>query len=69
MGKSEIHTSEDFLTTERNDLLLLKGFGEKSIDKLTKIIMEAVANLELENEKAKNEDLAENQTEIKEAID
>ena len=69
LGKSEIHTSEDFLTTERNDLLLLKGFGEKSIEKLTKIIMDAVANLELENEKAKNENLAENEAEIKEAID
>ena len=39
------------------------------IDKLTNIIMEAVANLELENKKAADEDMAENEVEIKEAID
>ena len=42
LGKSEIHTSEDFLNSERADILTLKGFGAKTVDKLTGIIMEAV---------------------------
>ena len=43
LGKSEIYTSEDFLNTERTDILTFKGFGAKTVDKLTGIIMEAVA--------------------------
>ena len=43
LGKSEIHTSEDFLNTERDDIFTLKGFGTKTVDKLRVIIMEAVS--------------------------
>ena len=42
LAKSEIYTSEEFLSTERADILTLKGFGEKTVDKITGIIMEAV---------------------------
>ena len=42
LAKSEIYTSEDFLGNERADILTLKGFGEKTVDKITAIIMEAV---------------------------
>ena len=43
MAKSEIYTSEDFLSTAKADILTLKGFGEKTVDKITAIILEAVA--------------------------
>ena len=48
LSKSEIHTSEDFLNTTKADILTLKGFGEKTIDKVSAIIVEAVANKEAE---------------------
>ena len=43
MAKSEIYTSEDFLSTTKVDILTLKGFGEKTVDKITAIILEALA--------------------------
>ena len=43
LAKSEIYTSEDFLSTTKADILTLKGFGEKTVDKITAIILEAVA--------------------------
>ena len=42
LAKSEIYTSEEFLSTERADILTLKGFGEKTVDKITGMIMDAV---------------------------
>ena len=58
LGKSEIHTSEDFLQTEKTDIINLKGFGEKSFDKINKLIVEAVKNIEDEskNKKEKEDD-------------
>ena len=46
LGKSEIHTSEDFLSVERSDILSLKGFGEKTVDNISKLVMEAIAQVE-----------------------
>jgi N utilization substance protein A len=46
LAKSEIYTSEDFLSTTKSDILTLKGFGEKTVDKITAIILKAVANHE-----------------------
>ena len=58
LAKSEIYTSEDFLSTTKADILTLKGFGEKTVDKITAIILEAVANHEakiVEKEEGKTE--------------
>ena len=60
LGKSEIHTSEDFLNTEREDILNLKGFGAKTVDKLTGLIMEAVSKQQkIAEEKEANAEEAE----------
>jgi N utilization substance protein A len=60
LGKSEIHTSEDFLNTERADIFTLKGFGAKTVDKLTGIIMEAVSKQQkIAEEKEANAEEAE----------
>ena len=48
LSKSEIYTSEDFLNTTRADILTLKGFGEKTVDKISEIIVDAVASKEAE---------------------
>ena len=42
LGKSAIYTSEDFLNTTKVDMLTLKGFGEKTVDKISKMILKAV---------------------------
>ena len=55
LGKSEIHTSEDFQNTPREDILTLKGFGEKTVDKISAIILKAVAKLEVELEEKQKE--------------
>ena len=62
LGKSEIHTSEDFLNTDRRDLLTLKGIGDKTVDKLILIITEAInskLSFELEEEEAAEPELQE----------
>ena len=59
LSKSEIHTSEDFLTTERTDILTLKGFGEKTIDKISAIIVEAVSKKEAETKSKEIEETEE----------
>ena len=56
LAKSEIYTSEDFLSTTKADILTLKGFGEKTVDKITAIILGAVVihdakSVEKENDK------------------
>ena len=63
LSKSEIHTSEDFLDTSREDIMTLKGFGEKTIDKMSSIIVEAVANKQAElKNKQKEEDVEPDST-------
>ena len=56
LAKNEIHTSEDFLSTERVDILSFKGFGEKTIDKISAIIIEEISKKEAET---KNKELEE----------
>jgi len=48
LAKSEIYTSEDFLDTDQADILTLKGFGEKTVEKITNLILETI------NEKESN---------------
>ena len=64
MGKSEIHTSEDFLDTPKKDICILKGFGEKTVDKLSAIILKAVENMktEVHNKQEQEEDLKNTST-------
>ena len=58
LGKSEIYTTEDFLNRERADILTLKGFGAKTVDKLTGLIMESVTKQQkiAEEKKTKSEE-------------
>ena len=71
LAKSEIHTSEEFLSTERADILPLKGFGEKTVDKFTAIIMEAVENKQANSAKEDSSELeaGENEEPILEDVD
>ena len=57
LAKSEIHTSEEFLSTDRSDILTFKGFGEKTVDKVTDIIMGAVENRETNSTKDSSSEL------------
>ncbi|MDP6570098.1 MAG: helix-hairpin-helix domain-containing protein, partial [Candidatus Marinimicrobia bacterium] len=59
LGKSEIYTATDFLNTDRADLLTLKGFGEKTVDKLITIVTNAVENQETESVESEEESEAE----------
>ena len=43
LSENNINTSKDFLTSERDELLKMKGFGEKTLDKTTEIIREAIS--------------------------
>jgi N utilization substance protein A len=56
LAKSEIYTSEDYLSTERADILTLKGFGEKTVDKITAIVLEAVEQYQQKNAEKETED-------------
>ena len=38
LARSDIHTDKEFLETDRDELLLLKGLGEKTIDKISTIL-------------------------------
>ena len=49
LSKNEIHTGDDFLDAEKSMLLELKGFGEKTIDKISAIIEEKISSLEVED--------------------
>jgi N utilization substance protein A len=71
LAKSEIHTSEEFLSTERADILTLKGFGEKTVDKITGIIMEAVESKQANSTKDDDGELEadENEEPILEEVD
>ncbi|MBC8310963.1 MAG: transcription termination factor NusA [Candidatus Marinimicrobia bacterium] len=48
LSKNEIHTGEDFLSCEKSMLLDLKGFGDKTIEKISGIIEEKISSLEVE---------------------
>ena len=48
LAKSEIYTSEDFLDTDQADILTLKGFGEKTVEKITNLILETIKENESE---------------------
>ena len=71
LAKSEIYTSEEFLSTERADILTLKGFGEKTVDKITGIIMEAVESKQANSTKDDDGELEadENEEPILEEVD
>jgi len=43
LKENNINTSKDFLTSEKDELLKMKGFGEKTLEKTTEIIREAVS--------------------------
>ncbi len=57
LSKNEIHTGEDFLSCDKSVLLDLKGFGEKTIQKISGIIEEKVSSLKLEVDESALEDL------------
>ena len=71
MAKSEIYTSEEFLSTERADILTLKGFGEKTVDKITSIVMGAEENKQANSTKEDNgeSETGENEDPILEEVD
>ena len=43
LAENNINTSKEFLTSEKEDLLSMKGFGEKTLEKTTEIIREAIS--------------------------
>jgi len=43
LSENNIKTSKDFLTADTETLLDIKGFGEKTYEKVKKIIQEALA--------------------------
>lgn len=56
LAQLDIHTATDLENTSNDDLLTLKGFGEKTLEKLRNILSEAVdeakANLETNDDEA-----------------
>ena len=62
---------EDFLSTERADILTLKGFGEKTVDKITSIILEAEEDKQVNSINEENSELTadENSEDILEEVD
>ena len=61
--------SEDFQNTPREDILTLKGFGEKTVDKVSAIIIEAVADRQAELKKKKEEEDVETDSTIEPVLD
>ena len=49
LAKSEIYTSEEFLDTDQADILTLKGFGEKTVEKITTLILDTISKNEASN--------------------
>ena len=43
LKENNITTSKDFLTAEKEELLKIKSFGEKTLEKTTEIIREAIS--------------------------
>jgi len=61
LSKNEIHTGDDFLSSSKNMLLSLKGFGKITIEKISTIIEENISSLEI-----KSPNTALEETEIEE---
>ena len=59
LSKNEIHTGDDFLDAEKSMLLGLKGFGEKTIEKISAIIEDKISSLEVEDADANLEQVEE----------
>ena len=57
LSKNEIHTGEDFLSCDKSVLLDLKGFGEKTIQKISRIIEEKASSLKVEGDQPNLEEL------------
>jgi len=51
LNKLNLVTGNDFLDADRKMLLSIKGFGDKTIDKIAKIILEKIEALSLDKEK------------------
>ena len=49
LGQTNLLLVDDFLDAEKNRLLELKGFGEKTIEKISVIIEEKISSLEAED--------------------
>ena len=45
LSRAEIHTSLDFLNVDKNDIVSLKGMGEKTVEKIESIITETMNNI------------------------
>jgi len=55
LAQVDIHTVDDFLQSSREDILDLKGFGEKTYDKVHTIVSEAVAVAQEDDEETPGE--------------
>jgi len=62
LSKVDIFTADDFLDMDRNELLSLKGFGEKTIDKISNIILDIDNKYNSEISDAEEEEVAEGKT-------
>ena len=69
LGKSEIYTSEDFLDTSKADILTLKGFGVKTVDKVSAIIEKAVEKLRAEIKSKEEEKDTEKDSTVESVLD
>ena len=57
LSRNEIHTGEEFLSCDKDMLLKLKGFGEKTIQKISTIIEEKESSLKVEVNDSRLEEL------------
>lgn len=62
LSKVDIFTADDFLDMDRKELLSLKGFGEKTIDKISNIILDIDNKYNSEISDAEEEEVAEGKT-------
>lgn len=46
LAQLDVHTADEFLETEPADILALKGFGPKTLEKVRAVILQAVTELE-----------------------
>ena len=59
LSKNEIHTGEDFLSCDIDILLDFKGFGEKTVSRITETIKKEIASLESNNKESIIEEVEE----------
>lgn len=52
LANMNIHTADEFLDLDRNELLSIKGFGDKTIDRFVKILLDEEQKLNPETEDA-----------------